>query len=67
MRLEEEAKEFMMGKKREFKEALADSVTDLADYVYDNVYDSEERQQAINLLKSFELWTLEAVRVHGIK
>lgn len=67
MKLEEEAKEFMMGKKREFKEALADTVADLYDYVYDNVYDTEERQEAINLLKSFELWTLEAVRVHGIK
>lgn len=67
MKLEEEAKEFMMGKKREFKNALADTVADLYDYVCDNVYDTEERQEAINLLKSFELWTLEAVRVHGCK
>ena len=67
MNLEQEAKDFMMGKRKEFKEALLDATTDMADFVWDNLPESDERQEAINLLKSFELWALEAARQHGIK
>lgn len=67
MNLEQEAKDFMMGKRKEFKEALWDATADMADFVYDNLPESDERQEAINLLKSFELWALEAARQHGIK
>ena len=67
MNLEQEAKDFMMGKRKEFKEALLDATADMADFVWDNLHDSDERQEAINLLKSFELWAMEAVRQHGIK
>ena len=67
MNLEQEAKDFVMGKRKEFKDALKDATADMADFVWDNLHESDERQEAINLLKSFELWALEAVRQHGIK
>ena len=67
MNLEQEAKDFGMGKRKEFKDALKDATADMADFVWDNLHESDERQEAINLLKSFELWALEAVRQHGIK
>ena len=67
MNLEQEAKDFVMGKRKEFKDALKDATTDLGDFVHDNLWDTEERHHAINLLKSFELWALEAAREHGIK
>lgn len=66
MNLEQEAKDFMMGKRKQFTEALLDATADMRNFVYDNLDESDERQKAINLLKSFEVWALEAVRQHGI-
>lgn len=56
-----------MGKRKQFNEALLSATADMADFVRDNLPDSDERQEAINLLKSFEVWALEAARQHDIK
>lgn len=67
MKLEQEAKDFMMGKRKEFTEALVGAAADMEDFVLDNIYESRERSLALTKLKVFELWAIEAAKRHGIK
>ena len=67
MNLEQEAKDFIMGKRKQFKEALLDATSDMAYFVMDNLHECPERQEALHMLRGLEVWALEASRQNGIK
>ena len=67
MGIEQEAEDFIMGKRKQFNEALFDATEDLIVFVMDNVHGSTEREDALKYLQLFELLTKEAAKNYGIK
>lgn len=67
MKLEQEAQEHVYNKKRQFLEALKEYAAYLEKFYDDNLYSSQELDQARTQLQSSTLWAAEAADMHGIK
>jgi hypothetical protein len=65
--IEEEAKRFVESKRIQFLGGLADGADDLAQYIEDNVHQSDEREYALKALQEAVLWCRWSVEKHGIK
>jgi len=67
MKLELEAHEFVESKKRQFNNGLREAVQDLDSYIYDNLYECEQRENARERLIESMMWAKLAANDHGIK
>lgn len=67
MKLEQEAREYALAKKKQFNEELRDLQSNMIRYLRANLYESHELDNAIRQLHSSILWAEEAGELHGIK
>jgi hypothetical protein len=67
MKLELEAHEFVESKKKQFNNGLREAVQDLDSYIYDNLYECEQRENARERLIESMMWAKLAANDHGIK
>jgi|TARA_B110000977_G_scaffold104870_1_gene136805 hypothetical protein len=70
MKLEEEAAARMAsksGKQTQFLEALSEYTAPLEQYLEDNLYNSHERDLAMESLTEALLWSRHCAETHGIK
>ena len=66
-KLELEAYDFVEGKKKEFKEGLREASNNMDNFLFDNLYESEERETARERLIEASMWARLAADKHGIK
>lgn len=67
MKIEQEAKEFVRSKKEQFNEGLKDAVNNLDSYIFENLYECEEREVARERIIESSMWARLAANSHGIK
>jgi hypothetical protein len=67
MKIELEAHEFVESKKKQFNNGLREAVQDLDSYIYDNLYECEQRENARERLIESMMWAKLAANDHGIK
>jgi hypothetical protein len=67
MSIEQEAQDFVSGKKNAFKDGMELGCNDMTQYMKDNLYPSHELERAIDKLTEMELWALRAAEQYGIK
>jgi len=67
MSLEKEAQDFMGGKQRQFKDGLDEGVTNLEQYIIDNLYNSFEKDEAMKNLIEVQMWAERGAKMYGIK
>jgi len=67
MSLEKEAQDFMGGKQRQFKDGLDEGITNLEQYIIDNLYNSFEKDEAMKNLIEVQMWAERGAKMYGIK
>ena len=67
MKIELEAHDFIEAKRKQFNEGLREAVRQLDDYIYDNLYECEQRENARERLIEAMMWARLAANDHGIK
>lgn len=67
MKLEQEAKAHVNAKKRQFREGIREYIANAEQYLQDNLYPTNELDNALRNLQAAVLWAEEAADVHGIK
>lgn len=67
MSLEKEARDFMGGKQRQFKDGLDEGITNLEQYLIDNLYNSFEKDEAMKNLIEVQMWAERGAKMYGIK
>ena len=67
MKLELEAHDFIEAKRKQFNNGLHETVRKLDDYIYDNLYECEQRENARERLIESMMWAKLAANDHGIK
>jgi hypothetical protein len=67
MSLEKEAQDFMGGKQRQFKDGLDEGITNLEQYLIDNLYNSFEKDEAMKNLIEVQMWAERGAKMYGIK
>ena len=67
MKLELEAHDFIEAKSKQFNEGLREAVRQLDNYIYDNLYECEQRENARERLTEAMMWAKLAAKEHGIK
>ena len=67
LNIEEEAKRFIKGKKKQFISGLEEAAEDMAHYIRDNLHSSDERDYAMKALKEMVLWSRSSCDKHSIK
>ena len=67
MKLEREAREYMDGKTQQFKEGLREAVNNLDTFLYNNLHECEQRENARERLIEAMMWARLAANDHGIK
>lgn len=66
-KLELEAYDFVEGKKKEFKAGLKEASNNMDNFLFDNLHESEERENARERLIEASMWARLAADKHGIK
>jgi hypothetical protein len=67
MKLELEAHDFIEAKRKQFNNGLHETVRKLDDYMYDNLHECEQRENARERLIESMMWAKLAANDHGIK
>ena len=67
MKIELEAHEFVESKKKQFNNGLREAVRQLDNYIYDNLYECDQRENARERLIEAMMWARLAANDHGIK
>jgi hypothetical protein len=67
MKIEKEAQDFMDAKTKQFKQGLRDAVQALDTFLYDNLHECEQRENARERLIEASMWARLAANDHGIK
>lgn len=67
MKLEDEAKAYTDAKKKIFINALEDYIKDAKQFISDNLWESQEKEEALLRFTEALLWTKHAADKHGIK
>ena len=67
MKLEDEAKAFTESKKRIFIQALEQDIREAKQFISDNLWESQEKEEALLRLTEVILWARHAADKHGIK
>jgi hypothetical protein len=66
-KIELEAHDFVEAKKKQFTQGLREAVNNLDTYIFDNLYESEQRENARERLIEAMMWARLAADSHGIK
>lgn len=66
-KIELEAYDFLESKKKQFNEGLKEAVHNLDNYIIDNLYECEQRENARERLIEAMMWARLAANDHGIK
>jgi hypothetical protein len=66
-KIELEAIDFVEAKKKQFSQGLKEAVHNLDTYIFDNLYESEQRENARERLIEAMMWARLAANDHGIK
>jgi len=66
-KIELEAHDFVDAKKKQFRQGLTEAVRALDTYLYDNLYEGEERENARERLIEASMWARLSSESHGIK
>ena len=67
MKIEKEAQDFMDAKTKQFKYGLRDAVQSMDTFLYDNLHECEQRENARERLIEASMWARLAADSHGIK
>jgi hypothetical protein len=67
MKIELEAHDFMEGKKKQFNAGLREAVDNLDSYIFDNLYECEQRENARERLIEAMMWAMLAADGYGMK
>jgi len=67
MKLETEAKAFVLKRQQEFEEELNKNVKKLQQYIISNLYNSFEKDEAIKNLIEAQMWSERCSKIHGIQ
>ena len=67
MKIELEAHDFIEAKLKQFNNGLREAVRQLDDYMYDNLHECEQRENARERLIEAMMWARLAANDHGIK
>ena len=67
MKLEDEAKAFTESKKRIFIQALEQDVREAKEFISDNLWESHEKEEALQRFTEALLWARHAAEKYGIK
>lgn len=67
MKIELEAHDFIEAKSKQFNDGLREAVRQLDDYIYDNLYECEQRENARERLIEAMMWARLAANDNGIK
>ena len=67
MKIELEAHDFIEAKRKQFNNGLREAVRQLDDYMYDNLHECEQRENARERLIEAMMWARLAATDHGIK
>jgi len=67
MNIEREAKAFISGKHTQFKDGLGEGVKGLDQYIRDNLYNSNEKDEALKNLVEVQMWAERCAKMYGIK
>ena len=67
MKIELEAHDFIEAKSKQFNDGLREAVRQLDNYIYDNLYECEQRENARERLIESMMWAKLAANDHGIK
>jgi len=67
MKLQQEAEEFISGRRKQFKAGLLEGIVDLQQYIVDNLHNTDEKHQALKNLIEAEMWAERSAKLHGIK
>ena len=66
-KIELEAIDFVEAKKNQFNSGLKEAVNNLNTYLFDNLYECEQRENARERLIEAMMWGMLAANDHGIK
>jgi hypothetical protein len=66
-RIELEAHDFVEAKKKQFSEGLREAVHNLDSYIFNNLHECEQRENARERLIEAMMWARLAADSHGIK
>ena len=67
MKIELEAHDFIEAKSKQFNDGLREAVRQLDNYIYDNLYECVQRENARERLIEAMMWARLAANDHGIK
>lgn len=67
MKLEQEAKDFMEGNRKQFKEGLVEYLSFVEQYIDDNLYECDAKEQALTRLLEVSFWANHGAETYGIK
>jgi hypothetical protein len=67
MKIELEAHDFIEAKSKQFNDGLREAVRQLDNYIYDNLYECDQRENARERLIEAMMWARLAANDHGIK
>jgi len=67
MKLEDEAKAYSNAKQRIFMEALEQDVKEAKQFIGDNLWESQEKEETLQRFTEALLWARHAAEKHGIK
>ena len=67
MKLEDEAKAFTESKKRIFIQALEQDIKEAKQFISDNLWESQEKEETLLRFTEAFLWAKYAAEKHGIK
>ena len=67
MKIEKEAQDFMDAKTKQFKDGLREAVQNMDTFLYDNLHECEQRENARERLIEASMWARLAADSHGIK
>ena len=65
--IELEAHDFVEAKKKQFNQGLREAVNNLDTYIFDNLYECDQRENARERLIEAMMWARLAANDHGIK
>jgi hypothetical protein len=66
-KIELEAHDFVEAKKKQFNQGLREAVNNLDTYLFDNLYECDQRENARERLIEAMMWARLAANDHGIK
>jgi len=67
MKIEDEAKAFTDAKKKIFINTLENQIKEIKQLISDNLWESQEKEEALLKFTEAVLWTKHTADMHGIK